>query len=127
MPVGYLALDWRPEFVKTIERGKNFVFAAHNFKRNGGESSVGLGFYEGEAFVLFDEDQGRNRYAYELNDFFTEMLEDEEERDFSDEGDDYVTVIGSEGEETEDFDSMDFDDPDEVRAYYNDIAKRYWV
>lgn len=124
MAVGYLACDWRPEFVKTQERGKKFVFAAHNFDTERGK--VGLGFYSGTAFALYSEDENRYMYAYELNDFFKEMVDDEEERTFSDEEDDYVPVMMG-GSKIGDFDNIGFEDADEVMRFYNDISSRYWV
>lgn len=126
MAVGYLEQDWRADFVKTTDRGKSFTFAAHNFATEAG-GFIGVGFYDGEAFTLLHEEEDRVMYAYELIDFFNEMVEDEEDRSFDDEGDAYQTLIGEGGGLYEDdIDSYQLSNPSLLETFYEDIEKRYW-
>lgn len=135
MAVAYLENAWDPQMVRTKNRGKNFIFASHNFETNNGK--VGVGFHnfdqgDGEMLVAFsftDEDTGGLLDAKGLIDLFLEEYHaydnDESALDFTD-FEEFQEVINPIGDLGGFAHSSGFDDLDEIQSFYNDISKKYF-
>lgn len=130
MAVGYLEQDWNAKYVRTQQRGKQFIFAVENFMRNSGVV-VGIGFFfdPENAFVFESEETGDFLNAEDLLEVFTEEIVRGEESQLEVFEEEYECLIDEFGDEQEFFtDGLDLteEELERARLFYNDIAVRYW-
>lgn len=127
MAVGYLAEDWDATKVCTEDRGKRFIFAVHNFRRDDG-IYMGIGFFDGEAFGLIDEEKDDYMSAPELWTFFKDEVVHGDISHFKDFEDDYVEMIDPAGEASPPLGKVGLSEETqaEVVKFFEDVANRYW-
>lgn len=127
MAVGYLSEDWDATKVCTQDRGKQFIFAVHNFEREDGKY-MAVGYFDGTAFGLFDEDKDDYMNALELWTFFKDEVVHGDISHFKELEEDYVELVDPVGDATDSLGQVGFSEEVEadVIKYFEDVANRYW-